>query len=58
MLEAKPFGQDQWDGYKTSHGCQEVLGATEKDWVKKDTELALSYYRVVERTHRFVLGGY
>lgn len=31
MLEAKLSGKDQWDGYDTSHGCQEMLGATEKD---------------------------
>lgn len=48
VLEAKLFGEDQRDGYKTSHGCQEMLGATEKDWVKKDTQLAVYYYQVVE----------
>lgn len=46
VLEAKLFGEDQRDGYETSHGCQEMLGATEKDWVKKDTELAVCFYRV------------
>lgn len=58
MLEAKLVGEDQRDGYKTSHGCQEVLGTTQKDWVKKNTELALCYYNVFERTCRFVLGQY
>ena len=62
VLEAKLFGEDQWDGYETSHGCQEMLGAREKDWVKKDTELAVYYYCVVEGnlkvTHRFVFGQY
>lgn len=48
MLEAKLSGKDQWDGYETSHGCQEMLGATEKDWVKKDTELAIYNYCVAE----------
>lgn len=60
VLEAKLFGEDQRDGYETSHGCQEMLGATEKDWVKKDTELAIYYSHVVEGnlkvTHRFVFG--
>lgn len=48
MLEAKLSGKDQWDGYETSHGCQEMLGATEKDWVKKDTELAIYNYCVAK----------
>lgn len=48
MLEAKLFGEDQRDGYETSHGCQEMLGATEKDWVKTDTKLAVYFYQVVE----------
>lgn len=48
VLEAKLSGEDQWDGYETSHGCQEMLGATEKDWVKKDTELAIYNYCVAE----------
>lgn len=58
MLEAKLFGEDQRDGYETSQGCQEVLEAIEKDWVK-DAELAVYYYCVVEGNpiaHRFVFG--
>lgn len=48
MLKTKLFGEDQRDGYQTSHGCQEMLGATEKDRVRKDTELAVQHYCITE----------
>lgn len=48
VLKTKLFGEDQRDGYQTSHGCQEMLGATEKDRVRKDTELAVQHYCITE----------